>query len=80
MQREKMMQRSNVSVRGTERYGTPLLRGSTSLRLDAGCPDHLAPFLGFVRDQPCKVGGGERGHVATKLVGDGEQVAFTSAA
>jgi hypothetical protein len=28
-----------------------------SLRLDVGCPDHLAPLLGLVGDQLAEVGG-----------------------
>ena len=38
-----------------------------SVRLDAGELDHLAPFLGFVRDQPSKVGGGHWHRHATEV-------------
>jgi hypothetical protein len=54
---KKMVRRNNVSwTRRAERYGTPPLSGSTSLRLNAGRPDHLAPFLGFVGNELAEVG------------------------
>ena len=31
--------------------------GPASVRFDVGRPDHLRPLLGFVDDQPSKVGG-----------------------
>jgi hypothetical protein len=30
---------------------------AASVGLDVGRPDHLAPFLGFVGDELCKIGG-----------------------
>src|SRR5262245_11682733 len=38
-----------------------------SVSLDAGEPDHLGPFLGFVSDQPSKLGGGRRHRHATEV-------------
>src|SRR5262249_962011 len=38
-----------------------------SLRLDVRRTDHLGPLLGFLCDQPSKVGGREREHVATHV-------------
>jgi hypothetical protein len=32
-------------------------RIAASVRLDVGCPDHLAPLLGFIGDQLAEVGG-----------------------
>jgi hypothetical protein len=40
------------------------LRNTT---LDIDRPDHLAPFPGFVGDQPAKVGGREHEHIATQV-------------
>ena len=37
------------------------------LRLDAGEPDHLAPLLGFVRDELAEVGGRARKHRAAQI-------------
>src|SRR5262245_26883976 len=54
---------SSAVIRGTD--VTEYLAGSRgSLRLDVGGPDHLAPFLGFVGDEPSKVGGRTRKHRA----------------
>src|SRR6266566_1639409 len=51
-----MMQRSNVVVDlQNERYGTSPSSRSTSLRLDVGRPDYVAPFLGFRGDVPSKI-------------------------
>jgi hypothetical protein len=36
------------------------ISGRASLRLDIGGPDHLAPLLGFLRDQLPEVGGRAR--------------------
>jgi hypothetical protein len=47
MRPEKMMQRSKVPS-----------SGSNSLRLDVCRPDHLAPFLGLIRDVLAEVGWG----------------------
>src|SRR5436190_1714586 len=44
-------------------------RRSASVRLDVGRPDHLAPFLGFLGDEPSEVGGRAGKHRATQ---DGE--------
>jgi len=40
----------------------------TSLRLDVGRPDHLAPLFDFVGDQLSKVSGRARKHSAAKVV------------
>src|SRR5262245_14176375 len=41
--------------------------GSASLRLDVGSPDHFGPLLGFVGDQPAKVGGRARQRRTTHI-------------
>src|SRR5262249_15010593 len=43
--------------RRTKRYGKSSRSSAetSSLRLDVGGPDHLAPFLGFLRDQLAKL-------------------------
>src|SRR5215471_3815553 len=41
--------------------------GSASLRLDVGSPDHLAPLLGFLRNEFPEIGGPARKHSATKV-------------
>src|SRR5262245_13273077 len=40
---------------------------AASVRLDVRRPDHLAPLLGFFRNEPAKVGGREREHSATEI-------------
>src|SRR5215472_9762803 len=42
-----------AAIRGTKRYGKSSRSSAeaSSLRLDVGGPDHLAPFLGFLGDQ-----------------------------
>ena len=42
-------------------------RGCGSLRLDVGRPDHLAPLLGLVGDEPSKVGGRARKYAAAEI-------------
>src|SRR5262245_14044694 len=43
----------SAAIRGTKRYGKSFRSSAetSSLRLDVGGPDHLAPFLGFRGDQ-----------------------------
>src|SRR5262249_27585209 len=41
--------------------------GAASLRLDVGSPDHLAPFLGFLRNEFPEIGGRARKHSAAKV-------------
>ena len=51
----------------TARSPAPYARRlSPSINFDVGRPNHLAPFLGFVSEQPSKVGRREREHVATE--------------
>src|SRR5262249_22994782 len=52
---------SPIKCGSASRFAERALRnidsGSASLRLDVGCPDHLAPFFGFVGDELAKVCG-----------------------
>src|SRR5262245_1033845 len=48
------------------RYGI-LDRVTASVRLDVDGPDDVAPLLGLIRDEPSKVAGREREHVATQV-------------
>src|SRR5262249_12630174 len=49
----------SAAIRGTKRYGKSFRFSAetSSLRLDVGGPDHLAPFLGFLGDELAKVCG-----------------------
>jgi hypothetical protein len=58
---------SHLPMTVTSNSSTPVRLPAASVGLDVGGPDHLAPFLGFVGDQPAKVGGREREHVATQV-------------
>src|SRR5262245_11205495 len=58
------MPRQRLSSTGVTEYW---IGSAASVGLDVGGPDHLAPFLGFVGDQPPKVDGREREHVATQV-------------
>src|SRR3954468_11696280 len=42
-------------------------RARGSLRLDVGCPDDLAPFLGFVGDELSEIGGRAAKHGAAQI-------------
>jgi hypothetical protein len=44
----------------TGRYGILDRRRSRLIRLDVGCSDHLAPLLGFFRNELSEVGGGAK--------------------
>src|SRR6476619_102914 len=46
-------------------YGT--LASARSLRFDVGCPDYLAPFLGFVGDELSEIGGRAAKHGAAQI-------------
>ena len=49
------------------RSGAALPRPSASLRLDVGCPNHLPPFLGFLRDELSEIGGRANKHRAVQV-------------
>src|SRR5262245_18083126 len=49
-------------LKALECDASPLLRG-----LEAGEPDDLGPFLGFVREEPAKVAGRARDYSATEV-------------
>src|SRR5262245_20793955 len=40
-----------------------------SVRLDVGCPDDLAPLLGFIPDQLCEIAGRTRNWFASTQIG-----------
>src|SRR6516164_10948975 len=52
-------------VTGTTEYRR--LDDHSSVRLDVGYPDHLAPLLSFFRDEPAELGGRHRHWNATKV-------------